>query len=134
MFQVAQGIDPIDAKREKIEAAASAAEGTVQAVCALWLDLAGSKIRSHDYYESVLKRHVYPKLGAIEVVKLKRVEIVAAFDHVERTSGGRTQTWHSPSCARSCDGTSAGTIRSGAPLLLACSASMLPSTAASGSG
>jgi integrase len=87
MFQVAQGIDPIDAKRAEKQAKLDAAEGTLQAVAVRYLELVASKLRSHRFYESILKRHIFPKLGARPVAELRRAEIVAVLDHVERTSG-----------------------------------------------
>src|SRR5262249_20172567 len=46
MFQVAQSIDPIDARREQKQAAAAAVEGTLHAVAKQYLGLAASKLRS----------------------------------------------------------------------------------------
>src|SRR5260370_20412339 len=63
MFQVAQGIDPIDAKREQKQAEVAAVEGTLNAVCKQYLNIAASKLRSHGFYESVLDRHILPRLG-----------------------------------------------------------------------
>jgi integrase len=87
MFQVATGVDPIDAKREQKQAAVAATEGTLAAVAKQYLDLAASKLRSHHHYEGVLKRHVLPRLGERQVASLKRSEIVAALDKVESASG-----------------------------------------------
>jgi integrase len=84
---LSRGIDPIEQKRAKVEAAAAAAEGTVQAVCTRYMELQGRKLRSASQYEAVFKRSVYPRLGSKQVIELKRTEIVAALDHVERTSG-----------------------------------------------
>ena len=87
MFQVAQGIDPVEAKKVEVEAKASAAEGTVQAVCARYMELQGNKLRSHAPRLSTLKRHIYPRLGSKQVTDLKRTDIVAALDIVEKTDG-----------------------------------------------
>jgi integrase len=87
MFQVAQGIDPIDAEREQKQAAVAATEGTLAAIAKRYLDIAASKLRSRDQYESVLKRHILPQLGARQVADLKRSEIVAALDKVDAESG-----------------------------------------------
>ena len=89
-FLLSQSIDPIEAERAKKQAALDAAEGTLQAVAARYLDLAASKLRSRDFYKSVLDRHILPKLGHRPVNDLRRAEIVAALDHVERTSGARS--------------------------------------------
>jgi integrase len=87
MFQVSQGVDPVEQKKADIEAKANAVEGTVQAVGTRFMELQGSKLRSASHYDSVLKRNIYPRLGSKQVAELKRTEIVAALDHVERTSG-----------------------------------------------
>jgi integrase len=82
MFQVAQGIDPIEDKRE-----IAATEGTLASVAKQYLHLAASKLRSHDHYRSVLERHILPHLGERQVVDLRRSEIVAVLDRVEAGSG-----------------------------------------------
>jgi integrase len=87
MFQVAQGIDPIDGRRAEKQAAAAAVEGTLHAIAKQYLDIAASKLRSRDQYESVLKRHILPRLGERQVAELKRSEIVAALDKIETESG-----------------------------------------------
>jgi integrase len=87
MFQVAQGIDPINGRRAEKQAAAAAVEGTLHAIAKQYLDIAASKLRSRDQYESVLKRHILPRLGERQVAELKRSEIVAALDKIETESG-----------------------------------------------
>ena len=89
MFQVAQSIDPIDARREQKQAAAAAVEGTLHAVAKQYLGLAASKLRSRDAYERILKRHILPRLGERQVAELKRSEITAMLDKVETQSGPR---------------------------------------------
>jgi len=87
MFQVAQGIDPIDANREQKRQAVAAVEGTLNAVCKQYLNIAASKLRSHGFYESVLDRHILPHLGERPVAELRRSEITALLDKVESESG-----------------------------------------------
>jgi integrase len=87
MFAVAQGIDPIDGRRAEKQAAAAAVEGTLHAVCKQYLEIAASKLRSRDQYESVLKRHILPRLGERPVAELRRSEIIAVLDKVESESG-----------------------------------------------
>jgi integrase len=82
MFGLAQGIDPIDAKREQKKADAAAVEGTVRAVGQMFLDI-GAPARSRDVYERVLDR-VFDHLGDRQVTDLKRSEIVAMLDKIER--------------------------------------------------
>jgi integrase len=87
MFAVAQGIDPIDAKREQKQAAISATEGTLNAIAKQYLKLAASKLRSHGIYESTFNRHILPHLGERQVMELKRSEIVTMLDKVEAGRG-----------------------------------------------
>jgi integrase len=87
MFQVAQGIDPIDQRREQKVAAVAATEGTLNFVVEQYLAIRASKLRSSDHYKSVLKRHVLPRLGEHQVTELKRSEITAVLDKVEIDSG-----------------------------------------------
>jgi integrase len=87
MYQIAQGIDPIDGRRAEKRAAAAAVEGTLHAVAKQYLDLAASKLRSHGFYKGVLERHVLPRLGERQVAELRRSEIVAVLDKVESESG-----------------------------------------------
>jgi integrase len=87
MFQVAQGIDPIDGKRAEKQAKLDASEGTLHAVCKQYLDLAASKLRSRSMYESVLRRQILPRLGERPVAELRRSEITATLDKIETESG-----------------------------------------------
>lgn len=87
LFAVAQGIDPIDGRRTEKQAAAAAVEGTLAAVAKQYLDIAASKLRSHDFYKSVFERHVLPRLGERQVAELRRSEIVAELDKIEAASG-----------------------------------------------
>jgi integrase len=87
MFAVAQGTDPIDGRRAEKQAAVAATEGTLAAITKQYLDIAASKLRSHDFYKGVLDRHILPRLGERQVVELKRSEIVACLDLVESKSG-----------------------------------------------
>jgi integrase len=87
MYQLAKGIDPIDAKRADKQAKLEATEGTLNAVAKRYLDLDASKLRSRQYYESTLRNHILPKLGQRPIAQLKRTEITAVLDRVEQTSG-----------------------------------------------
>jgi integrase len=87
MYQVAKGIDPVEAKRAEKQVALNASEGTLNAVAARYIDLAASKLRSRQYYERTLKNHVLPKLGARPIAEIRRTEITAVLDRVEQMSG-----------------------------------------------
>ena len=73
--EVEQGRDP----------RSSDADDTLQSVCQEYLSRA--KLRSKDWYASVLERLVYPKLGARLVGEIKRSEIVRLLDKIEDESG-----------------------------------------------
>jgi len=90
MYQVAKGIDPVEAKRAERQAALDATEGTLNAVAKRYIDLAASKLRSRGYYESTLRNYILPKLGEHPIDRIKRSEITAVLDAVERKSGAST--------------------------------------------
>jgi integrase len=90
MYQVAKGIDPVEAKRAQKQAALDAVEGTLNAVAKRYLDLAASKLRSRQYYENTLKNHILPSLGQRPVDQIRRSEFTAVLDRVEQKSGAST--------------------------------------------
>jgi integrase len=90
MFQVAQGKDPIEAKRAEKQAKIAAVEGTLAAVVKTYMELAGSKLRSQDQYRRALARDILPKLGERQVTELRRGELVSLFDKIERERGPHT--------------------------------------------
>jgi integrase len=90
MYQVAQGVDPVETKRVEKQAKLNAAEGTLASVIKTYMDLAGSKLRSRDQYRRALARHILPKLGNRQVADLRRGELVSFFDKIERECGPHT--------------------------------------------
>jgi integrase len=86
-YDIAKGIDPIEKKRAEKQAVLDAAEGTLNAVAKRYIDLCASKLRSRHYYENTLRNHILPKLGERSVGEIKRTDIAAQLDHVERKSG-----------------------------------------------
>jgi integrase len=90
MYQVAQGIDPIVARRDERQAKIAAVEGTLAAVVKTYMELAGSKLRSRDQYRRALARHILPTLGGRQVADLRRGELVSLFDKIERECGPHT--------------------------------------------
>jgi integrase len=90
MFQVAQGKDPIEAKRDEKQAKIAAVEGTLASVVKTYMELAGSKLRSRDQYRRALARDILPKLGERQVTELRRGELVRLFDKIEREHGPHT--------------------------------------------
>jgi integrase len=89
LFQVAQGIDPIDGRRAEKQAKVAATEGTLAAVAKQYVSLEVSKLRSRSLYESVIRRNILPALGERPVVDLRRTEIVAVLDKIESDTGRR---------------------------------------------
>jgi integrase len=82
MFQLAQGIDPREAKRAKAEAATLADESTVQAVCQRYMEIEGKKLRSASNRASTLTRFVYPAIGHRPISEINRDEITAMLDKI----------------------------------------------------
>jgi integrase len=89
MFQVAQGIDPARAREAERERAVLADENTVQAVCERYQEIEGKSLRSARERHSILKRLVYPGLGARPIGEIERDEIVAQLDRIAKDNGPR---------------------------------------------
>jgi integrase len=86
---LAQGNNPAKAKADaKIKADAAKAD-TVTAICEHYLALEGKKLRTVDQRVSILRRLVYPALGAMPIETVKRSDIVRLLDKVETHSGPR---------------------------------------------
>jgi integrase len=60
---------------------------TLRVVCEDYLKREGKKLRSKDWYESALKRLVYPRLGEHPIAEIKRSEIVSLLDKIEDENG-----------------------------------------------
>jgi len=90
MFQVAQGIDPIEAKKAEKERKNLADETTVQSICTSYMAIEGKKLRSRDARESFLRRIVYPRLGHRPIGEVERDEITAMLDKVAEHNGERS--------------------------------------------
>jgi integrase len=89
MHDVAEGRDPAEAKQAAKEKAAVAAKDTLRAVCEDYLRREGKKLRTVAQRESILKRHVYKKLGSRQIDAIERIEITRLLDTVEDESGPR---------------------------------------------
>jgi integrase len=86
---LAQGNNPAKAKADaKIKADAGKAD-TVTAICERYLTLEGKKLRTVNQRVSILRRLVYPALGAMPIETVKRSDIVRLLDKVETHSGPR---------------------------------------------
>jgi integrase len=80
---VASGGDPLEERRKS----AAMGENTLQSICEDYLKREGKRLRSHKIIESVLKRLVYPKLGARQIDSILRSEIVKLLDKIEDKNG-----------------------------------------------
>jgi integrase len=63
------------------------AADTLRAVCDDYMRLDGSRLRSADWRQGVLDRHIYPTLGSRPISDLRRSEIVRLLDRIETDSG-----------------------------------------------
>jgi integrase len=85
LIKAKRGIDP---GVEKQAAKAKAAD-TVDAICEEFLKRNKGRLRTAEERQRILKRLVYPKLGATPVMAVKRTDIARLLDHIEDTSGPR---------------------------------------------
>jgi integrase len=88
LFELAQGIDPAEAKRtaKKGEAATDA----FRAVAAKYMTLDGNKLRSAHVRQRTLERLIYPRIGNQPISTIKRSEIVSPLDDIETNNGRGT--------------------------------------------
>jgi integrase len=73
---VATGADP-----------GSVASETLQAICEVYQARDGANLRTADWRNRVLQRHVYPTLGSRPIAEIRRSEIVRLLDKIEAGSG-----------------------------------------------
>jgi integrase len=85
MLQVAQGIDPGEAR----DRAASTAANTLKAIAETYMKIEGPRLRSRRDRQSILERLIYPKLGHRSIGEIERDEIVVVLDKIADTSGPR---------------------------------------------
>jgi integrase len=90
--RVKQGEDPAKAKQDDKIKADAAKENTVTAVCEGYLAYERRRkdgLRTLDQRVSILKRLIYPALGAMPIETVKRSDIVRLLDKVETGAGPR---------------------------------------------
>jgi hypothetical protein len=63
------------------------AADTLKAVCDEYMRRDGSRLRSADWRQGVLDRHIYPTLGTRPIAEIRRSEIVRLLDQIETESG-----------------------------------------------
>ena len=73
---VAEGTDPRSLKGE-----------TLRAICEEYQKREGNKLRSADWQQWALERHVYPTLGSRPIGEIRRSEIVRWLDDIEARAG-----------------------------------------------
>jgi integrase len=89
MFQVAQGIDPIKARKAEKDNAAIAAGNALQAVAETYMQLEGNKLRSRRDRRSIFERLIYPKLGHRPIGEIERDDVTALLDEIAVENGER---------------------------------------------
>jgi integrase len=87
MFQVAQGVDPIEHKKHERQRTVLADENTVRAICENYMKIEGKNLRSVDGRAGVLKRAVYPYIGSMQITDVEREHITRMLDKVTEKSG-----------------------------------------------
>jgi integrase len=80
---VARGKDPLAEKRK----AATAGADTFKSIAEEYIKRDGKSLRSMAEREAILKRHVFPKLGARPIGEIKRSDIVKLLDKIDDGSG-----------------------------------------------
>jgi integrase len=63
------------------------AADTLRAVCDEYMRRDGARLRSADWRQGVLDRHIYPSLGKRPIAEIRRSEIVRLLDRIESDSG-----------------------------------------------
>jgi integrase len=86
---LARGNNPAKAKVGAKIAVDAARANTLTAVCENYLKREGKKLRTVDQRLSILRRLVYPRLGARPIGEIRRSEIVTLLDRIEDGSGAR---------------------------------------------
>jgi integrase len=87
--RVKQGEDPAKAKQDdKIKADAARAD-TVTAICERYMAIEARKLRTADARQSILKRLIYPALGAMPIDSVRRSDVVRLLDKIETGAGPR---------------------------------------------
>src|SRR5262249_15008185 len=87
--ELGKGHDPAKAKADAKIKADAARANTVTAICESYLQREGRKLRTLDARVSILRRLIYPAIGARPIDSIRRSDIVHLLDKVEDNSGPR---------------------------------------------
>jgi integrase len=87
LYEVEQGRDPAETKKETRAKARATKTNTVQALCENYLKREGNKLRTEHARKTTLERLVYPAIGDKPLADLKRSHIVAMLDDIEDENG-----------------------------------------------
>jgi integrase len=91
LYEVHEGRDPAEAKRDTKAKAAGASANTVKVICERYLTAkdGGGKLRTAADRREAFERLVYPSIGAVPVGALRRSQIVTLLDKIQDRSGDR---------------------------------------------
>jgi hypothetical protein len=87
LFELAQGRDPAEAKRQARQAQAVALADSFRDIAERYMKLEGVKLRSVKSRQSILDRLVLPRLGDRPISAIRRSEISRVLDDVEIANG-----------------------------------------------
>jgi integrase len=99
--RIDRGENPLDGRRKQD----GATTATLKAICEEYIKGDGKSLRTAEWREQVLKRLVYPELGAKRIGDIKRSDIVRLLDKIEDENGAtmaertlavvrRIMNWH----------------------------------------
>jgi integrase len=86
-YELAQGKDPAEAKREARQQARDATADTLAAVADEYFKREGAKLKTAKARRAVLDNHVLPALGSRRVPDIRRSDIVRLLDSIQDTAG-----------------------------------------------
>jgi integrase len=89
LYDVEQGRDPAQAKKETRAKTKAAKANTVRALCENYLSREAGKLRTGQQRKRALERLVYPEIGDVPLADLKRSHIVGLLDKIEDENGAK---------------------------------------------
>src|SRR5262245_36838927 len=89
LYEVHEGRDPAEAKKATQAKAATTRAETVQWCCEQHLKREGDKLRSAGERMRIFERLIYPVVGDVPLVALRRSHIVSLLDQIQDECGDR---------------------------------------------